>query len=108
MLNFAFSHVIVVLKDASVSIVTSLSGSLRTISEKIFASSAITPRSAISPSIFVSIPSSISFAVSLISFAEASIRIHSKIAMVVLVGTAFETILTPCNRLDLEQINFML
>ena len=107
MLNFDFSQVITVLKDASVSITTSLSGSLRTISEKIFASRAMIPFSMISPSIIVSIPSSMSFASNLISSVEASIRIHSKIAIVVLVGTAFDTILTPCNRFDFEQINFI-
>ena len=106
-LNFAFSQEITVLKEASVSIITSLSGSLRTISEKIFASSAITPRSAISPSTRVSIPSSISFAINLISFVEASIRIHSSIAIVVRVGTALDTIFTPRNKFDLEQISFM-
>ena len=94
-LNFAFSQVMVVLKEESVSITTSLSGSFLTISEKTFASNAIIPLSSISPSIFVSIPSSISLAVNLISPAEASIKIHSKIAMVVLVGTALETMFTP-------------
>jgi len=95
MLNFAFSQVMVVLKLESVSITTSLSGNLRTISEKILASNAMIPLSAISPSILVSIPSSISFAVNLISLAEASIKIHSRIAIVVLVGTALDTMLTP-------------
>jgi hypothetical protein len=28
--------------------------------------------------------------------------------MVVLVGTAFDTILTPCSKLDFEQISFMI
>ena len=96
------------MKEASVSIMTSLSGSLRTISEKIFASNAITPLSSMVPSIFVSIPSSISLAINLISLAEASIKIHSRIAIVVLVGTAFETILTPRSKFDFEQINFIL
>ena len=75
--------------------VTSLSGSLRTISEKNLASNAMIPLSSIVPSMIVSIPISISLAVNLISFVEASIKIHSKIAMVVLVGTAFETMFTP-------------
>ena len=87
--------------------VTSLSGSLRTISEKILASRAIMPLSMISPSMIVSIPISISLAVSLISPAEASIRIHSRIAMVVLVGTALETMFTPFKRFAFEQIIFM-
>jgi len=55
----------------------------------------------------VSIPSSISFAVSLISPFVASIRIHSSIDIVVLLGTALETVLTPFKRFDLEQIIFM-
>ena len=108
MLNFAFSQVMVVLKLSSVSITTSLSGSFLTISEKIFASNAMIPFSSIVPSITVSIPSSISFAVNLISFEEASIKMHSNIAIVVLVGTAFDTVLTPYNKFDLEQINFIL
>ena len=65
------------------------------ISEKSFASRAIFPCSKISPFTVVSIPSSISLPVSLISPEEASIRIHSKIDMVVLEGTAFITILMP-------------
>ena len=69
-----------------------LSGSLRTISKKILASKAIIPFSTISPSMIVSIPSSISLAVNLISPLEASIKIHSKIGMVVLPGTALLTI----------------
>ena len=97
----------IVLKDASVSIVTSLSGSLRTISEKIFASNAITPLSSTTPSIRVSIPSSISLAINLISFVDASIRIHSRIAIVVRVGTAFDTMLTPRNKFPFETISFM-
>jgi len=55
----------------------------------------------------VSIPSSISFAVSLISPFEASIRIHSRIDIVVLLGTALETVLTPFKRLDFEHMIFM-
>ena len=108
MLNLAFSQVITVLKEASVSITTSLSGSFLTISEKIFASNAMIPLSSIVPSIFVSIPSSISLAINFISFVEASIRMHSNIAIVVLVGTALETILTPRNKFDFEQIIFIL
>ena len=98
----------VVCKLESVSITTSLSGSFLTISEKILASSAIKPFSKTSPSIFVSIPSSISFAVNLMFPVVASIRIHSKIAIVVLDGTAFATILTPFKRFDFEQIIFMM
>ena len=59
--------------------------------------SAIMPRSTISPSITVSMPSSISFAVSLISFADASIRMQLRIGMVVRDGTALDTMLTPFN-----------
>ena len=65
------------------------------------------PFSTISPSIIVSIPNSISFAVSFICPLVASIRIHSNIDIVVLLGTAFETILTPLRRFDFEHINFM-
>ena len=77
---------------SSFSIVTSLSGSFLTISDKSFASRAIIPFSIISPSITVSIPSSVSFAVNLILPEVVSIKIHSRIVMVVLLGTAFETI----------------
>ena len=38
----------------------------------------------------------------------ASIKIHSKIAIVVLEGTALATILTPFKRFDLEQMIFMM
>jgi hypothetical protein len=48
-----------------------------------------------------------SFAISFISEAEASISIHSRIAIVVLVGTAFDTMFTPLCRLDFEQISFI-
>ena len=94
-------------KIFSVSIVTSLSGSFLTISEKIFAFRAIIPRSTMSPSIDVSMPSSISFAVSFTTSVVASIRIHSRIGMVVLDGTAFETMLTPFTRFDFVQIIFI-
>ena len=107
MVNFAFSHVMFVLREESVTIVISLSGSFLTISRKIFASSAICPFSRISPSTTVSIPSSISLARSFISLPVASIRIHSRIDIVVLLGTAFATIFTPFNRLDLLHINFI-
>ena len=86
----------------------SLSGSLRIISEKIFASKAIRPRSEIDPSTVVSIPNSISLPVSLISSADASIRIHSNIFIVVLDGIAFETILIPFIRDSFLKISFML
>ena len=59
------------------------------------------------PSIVVSIPSSISFAVNLIVSVVASIKIHSKIGMVVLEGTALETILTPLTKFDFVQMIFM-
>ena len=107
MLNFAFSQVIRAWLSDSVSIVTSLSGSFLTISEKIFAFRAIIPRSTMSPSIDVSMPSSISFAVSFTTSVVASIRIHSRIGMVVLDGTAFETMLTPFTRFDFVQIIFI-
>ena len=107
MVKLAFSHVITVLNFSSVDMVTSLSGSLRTMSEKNLASRAIIPLSSIFPSIIVSIPISISLALSLISLVEASIRIHSRIAIVVLVGTAFDTILTPFANSDFEQVIFI-
>jgi len=44
----------------------------------------------------------------LIWFVEASIRIHSRIGIVVLEGTAFKEILTLFNKIVLEQIIFML
>ena len=86
----------------------SLSGSFLTISEKILASIATLPFSIISPSTIVSIPSSISLAVNLISFVEASIRIHSNIDIVVLVGTAFITIPTALFKLLFVKINFIM
>ena len=43
----------------------------------------------------------------LISLVVASIRIHSRIGIVVLDGTALETILTPLTRLDLLQVIFI-
>jgi len=36
-----------------------------------------------------------------------SIRIHSSIDIVVLFGTALDTICRPLTKLDLEQMNFM-
>ena len=108
MLNLLFSHVIKALKLSSVSIVISLSGSFLTISEKILASIAICPFSIISPSTIVSIPSSMSLAVNLIISEEASIRIHSKIFIVVLEGTAFKTILTAFDKLLFVKINFIM
>ena len=105
--NLAFSQVIVVLKFPSDSMVISLSGSFLTISKKILASKAMIPFCKISPSIVVSIPNSISFAVSVMESLEAFKRIHSRIDMVVLLGTALETVCTPDKRLAFEQINFI-
>ena len=87
---------------------TSLSGSLRIISEKSFASRATIPFSSIIPFTFVSIPSSISLEVKVISVAEASIRIHSRMGMVVLEETAFSEMLTLFNNSFLAQINFIM
>ena len=92
---------------SSVSIITSLSGSLRIISKNNFASIAIIPPSAISPSMIVSMPRSISFAVSLMIPFVASTNIHSRIGIVVLLDTAFDTICTPFNKLDFLHIIFM-
>ena len=92
----------------SVDKVISLSGSFLTISEKSLASMATLPFSIISPSTIVSIPSSISLPVNLISLVVASIRIHSRIFIVVLVGTAFITIPTALFKFDLVKTNFML
>ena len=64
-------------------IVRKLSDDLGKIS---LAFSAMIPLSAISPSIVVSIPSSISLAVSFTTSVEASIRIHSRIGIVVFDG----------------------
>ena len=55
----------------------------------------------------VSIPSSISLVVNLIWFVVASMRIHSRIGIVVFDGTALSAILTLFNRLDLEQMIFI-
>ena len=49
-----------------------------------------------------------SLAVSLISFSEASIKMHSKIGMVVFEGTAFKTILIPFNKDDFWNVNFII
>ena len=84
-----------------------MSGSFLTISKNNFASNAIIPFSIISPSMIVSIPSSVSLAVSVICPFVVFIRIHSRMDMVVLLGTALETILTPFNRFNLEHIIFM-
>ena len=84
----------------------SLSGSFLTISEKIFASMATLPFSIIST--MVSIPSSISLAVNLISFVVASIKIHSKMFIVVLAGTAFITMPTALARFVFEKTNFII
>ena len=97
-----------VLNDISVFMATSLSGSFLTISVSILASMATIPGSSISPSITVSIPNSVLFAVSFIPYPVASTRIHSSIAIVVFVGTAFDTVLTPFNNSDLEQVNFIM
>ena len=40
-------------------------------------------------------------------FARPKKWIYNVIFIVVLVGTAFDTILTPCNKLDFEQISFI-
>ena len=48
-----------------------------------------------------------SLPVSLISPADASMRIHSKIVIVVLEGIALRTILTPDRRSDLLQMIFI-
>ena len=107
MVNFAFSHVMSVLKEASDSMVIWLSGSLRTISRKIFASRAMMPLSTMSPSMMVSIPMSMSLAVRVMMPLEASMRMHSRIDMVVLLGTALDTICTPLSRLDLVHTIFI-
>ena len=97
------------LNFSSESMVTTESSldSLRIISEKSFASRAIFPFSRIFPSTFVSIPSSISLAVSLISSEDASIKMHSKIGMVVLDGTAFKTMLIPLSNESFLNVSFM-
>ena len=77
------------------------------ISEKIFASIATIPFSRMVPSTMVSIPSSISLAVNLILFVDASIKIHSRIGMVVFPGIAFRTIFTLFKRLLFEHTNFI-
>ena len=56
------------------------------------------------PSITVSIPRSISFAVNVIIPFVASTRMHSRMDMVVLLGTALETVCRPLSRFDLEHI----
>ena len=94
--NNDFSHFIVVLKSSFVSICISLSGNLRTISDKSFASIATFPSSITVPSTYDSIPISMSFAVSLIFPFSASIKIHERIGCVVFVDTAFDTLLIPC------------
>ena len=105
--NFAFSQVICVLLFVSEVIITSFSGSFRTISEKSFASSATIPFSWMVPSTMVSIPSSISLAVKWISAADALIRIVSRIGIVVFEDTAFDTILMLFCRSDFLQMIFI-
>ena len=106
--NRAFSQVITACNLSEVSIVTSLFGSLLTTSCKKCASKAMIPLSSTLPSMTVSIAISISFATNFILSEEASIRMHSKIAMVVLLGTALETMLTPFDNSACEQTIFML
>ena len=55
----------------------------------------------------VSIPSYISFAVNLMTPSVVSIKIHSRIGIVVFPGTAFKTVLTPETRFDLLQMIFI-
>ena len=107
MLNFAFSHLISALLLLSVSMVTSLSGSFLIISENNFASKAIHPLSSTSPSMVVSIPRSISLAVNLMTPEVVSISMHSRIGIVVLAGTAFNTVFTPVSNADLLQMIFI-
>ena len=87
---------------------TSLSGSFRIISEKIFASSAMIPFCSMVPVTIVSIPSSMSFVVNLMMLEEASIRMHSKIGMVVLFGTALRAMFTLFDKFDFEQMIFIM
>ena len=60
-----------------------------------------------SPSIYVSIPSSISLAVNLISPPSARMRMHSRTGMVVLAGTALITILIFFSSSLFEQMIFI-
>ena len=69
---------------------------------------AILPASIISPSTLVSIPNSISLAVNLISPSVASIRMHSRIDIVVFDDTAFITILIPVIKSDFLQTSFII
>ncbi len=105
--NLAFSHTISVTKLLSAEIVTSFSGSLLMISEKTLAFRATVPFSMIFPLTRVSIPSSISFAISFILSPVASITRHSSMGMVVLTGTAFRTIFTLFNKSDFWQTIFI-
>ena len=73
----------------SASIVIGISGSFLTKSEMILASIATLPFSMISPSRVVSIPRSKSLPVNLIQLDSASMRIHSRMFIVVLTVTAF-------------------
>ena len=85
-----------------------MSGDLLTISEKSFASIATLPFSMISPSTIVSIPSSMSLLVNLITLVVASINMHSKIFIVVRVGTAFITIPTALLSSLFENTSFII
>ena len=77
------------------------------ISEKSLASRAIFPFSSMVPSTTVSMPSSMSLPVSLIWSVVASIRMHSKIGMVVLEETAFRTMLIPLSRSSFLNVSFI-
>ena len=65
------------------------------------------PSSTISPSITVSIPISRSLAINFIVLFSASITRHSNIAIVDLLGIAFNTILIPSSNLFLSQMMFI-
>ena len=65
------------------------------------------PEVSITPSITVSIPRSVSLAVSLISPPAALIRIYFKIGIVVFTGTARDTMPIPLVRDCLEQVIFI-
>ena len=81
--------------------------SFRILSENSLASRAIFPCSRISPSAFVSMPSSVSLPVRRMVSDSASMRMHWRMVMVVLEGTAFRTIFTAFSKFSFRNVSFM-
>ena len=100
----ALPEVILTCRFSVTAMFTSSSGSFRTISEKILASTATRPFSATSASTVVLTAISMSLAVSVTISYFASSRKHSRIGSDVLVGTAFMAVLMAATRLFFKNV----